>query len=59
MSLTLVSSLDEDIGGVPSMQSSYSAGMKRCGKRGVHCECVGRNRGAIVQAIDNYGGRDF
>ena len=31
MSLTPVSSSDEDIGGVPSMQSSYSAGMKRCG----------------------------
>ena len=30
MSLTPVSSSDEDIGGVPSMQSSYSAGMKRC-----------------------------
>ena len=31
MSLTPVSSSDEDIGGVPSMQSSFSAGMKRCG----------------------------
>ena len=31
MSLMPVSSSDEDIGGVPSMQSSYSAGMKRCG----------------------------
>ena len=31
MSLTPVSSLFEDIGGVPSMQSCYSAGMKRCG----------------------------
>ena len=31
MSLTPVSSSYEDIGGVPSMQSSYSAGMKRCG----------------------------
>ena len=31
MSITPVSSSDEDIGGVPSMQSSYSAGMKRCG----------------------------
>ena len=31
MSLTPVSSSDEDIGGVRSMQSSYSAGMKRCG----------------------------
>ena len=31
MSLTPVSSSDEDIGDVPSMQSSYSAGMKRCG----------------------------
>ena len=47
MSLTLVSSSDEDIGGVPSMQSNYSAGMKRCGicmeERRVHCKCVGRN----------------
>ena len=46
MSLTPVSSSYEDIGGVPSMQSCYSAGMKRCGyawKRGVHCEYVGRN----------------
>ena len=31
MSLTPVSFSDEVIGGVPSMQSSYSAGMKRCG----------------------------
>ena len=31
MSLTPVSSSFEDIGGVPSMQSCYSAGMKRCG----------------------------
>ena len=31
MSLTPVSSSYEDIGGVPSMQSCYSAGMKRCG----------------------------
>ena len=31
MSLTPVSSSDENIGGVPSMQSSYSAGIKRCG----------------------------
>ena len=31
MSLTPVSSSYEDIGGVPSMQSYYSAGMKRCG----------------------------
>ena len=31
ISLTLVSSSYEDIGGVPSMQSCYSAGMKRCG----------------------------
>ena len=29
MSLTPVSSSDKDIGGVPSMQSSYSAEMKR------------------------------
>ena len=27
----IMSSSDEDIEGVPSMQSSYSAGMKRCG----------------------------
>ena len=26
----IIMSSDEDIGGVPSMQSSYSAGMKRC-----------------------------
>ena len=45
MSLTPVSSSDEDIWDVPSMQSSYSAEMKI--------------RGDIVQAIDNYGGRDF
>ena len=31
MSFTPVSSSHEDIGGVPSMQSCYSAGMKRCG----------------------------
>ena len=31
MSLTPVSSSYEDIGGVPSLQSCYSAGMKRCG----------------------------
>ena len=31
MNLTPVSSSDEDIGCVPSMQSSYSARMKRCG----------------------------
>ena len=31
MSLTPVSSSYEDIGGVPSMQSCYSARMKRCG----------------------------
>ena len=31
MSSTPVSSSDEDIGAVPSMQSSYSAGMKRYG----------------------------
>ena len=31
MSLTPVLSSYEDIGGVPSMQSCYSAGMKRCG----------------------------
>ena len=31
MSLTPVSSLEKDIGGVPSMQSSYSAEMRRYG----------------------------
>ena len=31
MSLTPVSFSYEDIGGVPSMQSCYSARMKRCG----------------------------
>ena len=37
MSLTPVSSSYEDIGGVPSMQSCYSAGMKRCGIWDVGC----------------------
>ena len=60
--------------GVPSMQSSYSAGMKRCGicmeERSpfeFDFEFVLKvrrlkSRGDIVQAIDNYdnyGGRDF
>ena len=47
MSLTPVSSSDKDIGGVPSMQSSYSEETKRNGicmeERSVHCKCVGRN----------------
>ena len=47
VSLTPVSSSDKDIGGVPSMQSSYSAEMKRNGicmkERSVNCRCVGRN----------------
>ena len=38
---------DEDIGGVPPMQSSYSAEMKRYGvcmeERRVHCKCIGGN----------------
>ena len=63
MSLTPVSSSDIGGGGVPSMQLSYSAGMKRCGicmeERSVHCEYVGQNRGDVLQAINNYGGRDF
>ena len=45
MSLTPVSSSNKDIGGVPSIQSSYSAEMKRYGicmeERSVHCKCVG------------------
>ena len=49
MSLTPVSSSDKDIGGVPSMQSSYSAEMKRCGicmeEKRVHCKYVGQNPG--------------
>ena len=40
--LTPVSSSYEDIGGVPSMQSCYSAGMKRCGIC-MDTEYVGRN----------------
>ena len=47
MSLTPVSSSDKDIGGVPPMQSSYSADLKRYGicmeERSVHCKSVGRN----------------
>ena len=47
MSLTPVSSPDEDMEGVPSMQSSYSAEMKRneicMEERSVNCKCVGRN----------------
>ena len=61
MSLMLISSSDEDIRGVPSMQSSYSAEKKWYGicmeERRVHCKCVGRN--LRRRAIDNYGGRDF
>ena len=41
MSLTPVSSSYEDIGGVPSMQSCYSAGMKRCGI------CHGREKSIV------------
>ena len=47
MSLMPVSSPDKDIGGVPSMQSSYFAEMKRYGicmeERRVLCKCVSRN----------------
>ena len=63
MSLMPISSSDQDIGGVPSMQSSYSARMKRCGiclkERRVLCKCEGQIREDILQAIDNYGGRDL
>ena len=63
MSLTPVSSSNKDIRGVPSMQSSYSAEMKRneinMEEKSVHCKCVGEIRGDNVQAIDIYGGRDF
>ena len=48
MSLTPVLSTDEDIGGVYSMQSRYSAKIKRYGtcmeKRGVHCIEVRRSK---------------
>ena len=61
--LNAVSSSNKDIGGVPSMQSMLFAEMKRNGicmeERSVHCKCVGRNPRDNVQAIDNYGGRDF
>ena len=44
MSLTPVSSSDKDIGGVPSMQSSYSAEMRRYGicmeERSVIVKCI-------------------
>ena len=42
-----VSSSDEEIGGVLSMQSGYSAEIKRNGicmeERSVHCKCVSGN----------------
>ena len=48
MSLTPVLSTDEDIGGVHSMQSRYSAEVKRYGicmeERGVHCIKVRRSK---------------
>ena len=47
INLMPVSCSDEDIGGIPTMQSSYSAELKQNGicmeERSVHCECVGRN----------------
>ena len=58
-----VSTSDEDIGGVPSMQSSYSAEMKRYGicmeERRVHCKAQVKIQGDFMQVIDNYGGKDF
>ena len=53
MSLTPVSSSDKDIGGVPSVQSGYSAEMKRNGicmeERSVYnYKCVGRNPRRIL-----------
>ena len=60
MSLTPVSSSDEDIGGVPSMQSSYSKAMwDMHGREESVLSVLVEIRGDIVQAIDNYGGRDF
>ena len=50
MSLMPVSSSYEDIGGVPSMQSCYSAGMKRCGI----CMEERNNNNAIIRLnLDN------
>ena len=57
-----VSSSDEDIGGVPSMQSSYSARMKRCGcmeERSPLWVRRSKSEETIEQSIDNYGGIDF
>ena len=64
MSLTPVSSSDEDIRGVPSMQSSYSAGMKRCEicmeeRSPLWVRRLKSGETFCAQAIDNYGGRDF
>ena len=60
MSLTLVSSSEKDIGGTPSMQSSYSAELKRNGicmeERNVHVNAWVEIWRDILQTIDNYGG---
>ena len=55
MSLTPVSSSDKDIGGVPSMQSSYSAEMKQEGicteERSVLCKCRSKSEETLYRLL--------